>query len=212
MTPTLPTRVLVADDHAMVRVGISTMLEAFADFELVGEAGNGEEAIRCCTAFQPDVVLMDLVMPLADGISAMKTISSRFPDIRLIALTSFEDPRMIRAAIDAGAHGYLLKNVTAQELASAIRTAMNGLPALSPEAAQILIKGRRPASTPTEALTDRERDVLRLMVRGLSNNEIAAQLKLSPFTVKNHVSNILAKLNAASRTEAATFALQEGLV
>jgi NarL family two-component system response regulator LiaR len=204
-------RVLVADDHAMVRIGITTMLEAFPDFELVGEAVNGEEAVELCRVVTPDVVLMDIVMPLKDGIAAMQMITELFPQIRVIAITSFEDAGKVQAALAAGAAGYLLKKVSAHELASAIRTAMSGLPALSPEATQVLIQAaRNPAAR--YQITEREREVLKLMVRGLSNNEIAAQLGVSPFTVKNHVSNILAKLGVMSRTEAATLALQEQLV
>jgi NarL family two-component system response regulator LiaR len=209
-----PIRVLVADDHAMVRTGITTMLEAFSDFQLVGEAANGEEVIRLCNLMQPDVILMDIVMPLTDGITAMQTIIAAHPGVRIIVLTSFEDAVMVKAAIAAGASGYLLKNVSAHDLAAAIRTTMNGLPAMSPEATQVLMNASKQAPPQAAAygLTERELDVLRLVVRGLSNNEIAARLEVSPFTIKNHVSSILSKLNVMSRTEAATLALQQRLV
>jgi DNA-binding NarL/FixJ family response regulator len=158
---------------------------------------------------------MDIVMPLTDGITAMQTIIAAHPGVHIIALTSFEDAVMVKAAIAAGASGYLLKNVSAHDLAAAIRTTMNGLPAMSPEATQVLMNASKqapPQAAAAYGLTERELDVLRLVVRGLSNNEIAARLEVSPFTIKNHVSSILSKLNVMSRTEAATLALQQRLV
>lgn len=207
-------RVVVADDHAMVRVGICTILDAFADLELVAEAANGMEAVEVCKALKPDVVLMDLIMPIMDGIAATRKLVEFRKDIRIIALTSFEDDAMVWSALNAGACGYLLKNVSAYELASAIRSAANGLPVLCPEAARIVLQGHSSAQGPQEPdhLTLRELEVLKLLARGLSNNEIGMRLSISPNTVKNHVSNILAKLPASSRTEAAMIAAQRHLV
>jgi two-component system, NarL family, response regulator LiaR len=205
-------RVLVADDHAMVRMGITTMLEAFSDLALVGEATNGDEALRRCKETQPDIVLMDIVMPQMDGIAAMQTIQRKFAGIKVIALTSFEEASMVQAALQAGAVGYLLKNISAQDLAEAIRSAYNGRSVLSPEATQILVDVTRQPQTIGQDLTERELTVLKYIVRGLSNNEIAVHLSVSQFTIKNHVSNILAKLGVMSRTEAATLALQRRLV
>lgn len=205
-------RVLVADDHAMVRMGITTMLEAFSDLALVGEATNGDEALRRCKETQPDIVLMDIVMPQMDGIAAMQTIQRQFAGIKVIALTSFEEASMVQAALQAGAVGYLLKNISAQDLAEAIRSAYNGRSVLSPEATQILVDVTRQPQTIGQDLTERELTVLKYIVRGLSNNEIAVHLSVSQFTIKNHVSNILAKLGVMSRTEAATLALQRRLV
>jgi NarL family two-component system response regulator LiaR len=206
------TRVLIAEDHQMARIGLTTMLEAFDDLLLVGEATNGKEAIRLCEQERPHVVLMDIVMPIMDGIEATAQISRRFHDIYVIALTSYEQQSTVNAALQAGAIGYLLKNITAQELAQAIRAARVGRPTLAPEAAQVLIQSARRQTTYQLALTEREIEVIACIVKGKSNAEIAAQFGLSLFTVKNHVSNIFRKLGVASRTEAATFALQNHLV
>jgi NarL family two-component system response regulator LiaR len=207
-----PIRVLLVDDHAVVRSGLSAFLLAFDDLELVGEAGSGEEAVRLCERLHPDVVLMDLVMPGMDGAAATKRIREHHPDVQVIALTSFKEEDLVQGAMRAGAIGYLLKNISADELADAIRKARAGRPTLAPEAAQALIHAATQPPKPGYDLTDRERDVLELMVEGLSNSEIAERLVVSASTVKFHVSNVLSKLGVKSRTEAVALALQENLV
>lgn len=205
-------RVLIVDDHAVVRGGLRTFLDAFDDFQLVGEAKNGDEAIRLCGDKRAQVVLMDLLMPQVDGVTATKTIRERYPEVRVIALTSFQDEEKVHAALDAGAIGYLLKNVSADELANAIRAAWAGRPTLAPEATQALIHAVSRAPAPGHDLTAREREVLALLVRGLNNSEIAKRLVINRSTAKFHVSNILTKLHASSRTEAVAFALTHHLV
>ena len=212
MSNTNPIRVMLVDDHAVVRSGLGAFLLAFDDLELVGEAGGGEEAVRLCEQFRPDVVLMDLVMPGMDGAAATRAIRERCPQIQVIALTSFKEQELVQGALEAGAIGYLLKNVTADELADAIRKAHAGRSTLAPEAAQALIRATREPPSPGHDLTEREREVLALIVEGLSNPEIAGRLVVSPSTVKFHVSNVLSKLGVASRTEAVALAVQSGLV
>ncbi len=180
--------------------------------ELVGEAGDGEEAIRQCERSQPDVVLMDLLMPKMDGVAATKILHERWPQVRVIALTSFKEKEYVEGVLKAGATGYLLKNVSAEELVSAIRRAAAGQPSLSPEAAQILIQKVNEPTQPGSDLTDREREILTLMVEGNSNGAIAEKLFVSQSTVKFHVSNILSKLGVSSRTEAVALAVKHHLV
>jgi NarL family two-component system response regulator LiaR len=212
MSESAPIRVMLVDDHAVVRSGLSAFLMAFDDLELVGEAENGLQAVQRAAALQPDVILMDLVMPEMDGAAATRLIREAHPHIQVIALTSFREDALVQAALQAGAISYLLKNVSADDLAQAIRAAHAGRSTLAPEAAQVLIQAATRPPAPAFELTDRERDVLIWMVRGLSNNEIAAKLVVSPSTVKFHVSNILSKLGVSSRTEAVAFALQQRLV
>jgi NarL family two-component system response regulator LiaR len=205
-------RVLLVDDQPVVRSGLSAFLLVHDDLELVGEAAGGEEAVRLCEQAQPDVVLMDLMMPGMDGAEATRAIRERCPRTQVIALTSFKEEELIQGALRAGAIGYLLKNVTADELADAIRAACAGRPTLAPEAAQALIRAtRRPPALGFD-LTEREREVLGLLVEGLNNPQIADRLVVSRSTVKFHVSNILSKLAADSRTEAVALALQHNLM
>ena len=205
-------RVLVVDDHAMVRRGLAVFLMVFDDLELTGEATGGKEAVKLCAELQPDVVLMDMLMPDMDGAAAIKLIRKQSPSIQVIALTSFKEEVIVQSALQAGAIGYLLKDVTADELARAIRAAHAGRATLSPEAAQVLVEAASQPPSPGIDLTERERDVLALVIEGLNNTQIAGRLIISPSTVKSHVSNILAKLGVASRTEAVTLALRNKII
>lgn len=210
-----PIRVLIADDHALVRSGLKLFLQAFDDLELVGEADSGEEAVRLCADTTADVVLMDLMMPGMGGVAAAQAIRQQCPQVRVIALTNFQEGDMVQQALRAGITSYLLKNVTADELAAAIRAARAGRSTLAPEAIQALVdSAAQPPASPQVpiSLTAREKDVLSWMVTGLSNPEIAERLVLSPETVKFHVSNILSKLGCSSRTEAVALAVGRGLV
>jgi len=207
-----PIRVLLVDDHAVVRSGLGAVIDASDDMTLIGEAGDGEEAVQLCERVKPDVVLMDLLMPKMNGVAATEAIHKKWPQIRIIALTSFKEKEYVEGALKAGAMSYLLKNVTANDLLNAVRRAVIGQPSLSPEAAQILIQKVNEPAPPGADMTEREREILELMVDGLSNSEIAERLIVSQSTVKFHVSNVLSKLGVTSRTEAVALALKNHLV
>ena len=212
MSHSQPIRVMLVDDHTMVRRGLATFLKVFDDLELAGEADSGEAAIELCGQVLPDVILMDLMMPDMDGATATRLIRQQFPEVQVVALTSFKEQQVVQSALQAGAIGYLLKDVSANELARAIRAAHLGRATLSPEAAQALVEAANQPPTPGQDLTERERVVLALMVEGLNNTQIAARLVVSPSTIKTHVSHILSKLGVASRSEAVALALRSGLV
>lgn len=212
MEDTAAIRVMIVDDHDMVRSGLAVFLQAFDDLELVGETGSGEEAVLLADETDPDVVLMDLLMPGTDGVTAAKRILDLNSDIKIIALTSFCDEGLVQSALEAGVVGYLMKNTSIDELADAIRASMTGEPTLAPEALRSLIGAATRKPAVGGDLTDRELEVLALIVEGLTNPEIADRLVISYATVKTHVSHILAKLDVSSRIEAATLAIQNGLV
>ncbi len=205
-------RVLLVDDHAVVRSGLGAFLLVSDDLELVGEASNGREAVQMVEKLHPDVVLMDLIMPEMDGVEATRIIRRQYPDVQVVALTSFREDELVQGVLQAGAISYLLKNVSADELADAIRKAHAGRSTLAPEAAQSLIHATTQPPPLGFDLTAQEREVLALMVEGLSNPDIAERLIVSRSTVKFHVSSILSKLGASSRTEAVALALQHNLV
>ncbi|MBL8046775.1 MAG: response regulator transcription factor [Anaerolineales bacterium] len=204
-------RVMLVDDHNVVRSGLGAFLAAMPDLELVGEAENGDEAILRCGVLHPDVVLMDLMMPVMDGVTATRHIRQKHSATQVIALTSFQEDALVQNALEAGAIGYLMKSISAHELATAIRAAHNGKVTLAPEAAQALIRAsQQPAEL--DALTEREHAVLKLMVEGLNNAEIAEHLSISLSTVKFHISNILSKFAVENRVAAVALAMQKKLV
>ena len=207
----MATRVLITDDHGVVRQGLRMFLSLEPDFEVVGEASNGEEALAMARDLGPDVVLMDLLMPVMDGISATEKIRAELPDVEVIALTSVLEDASVTGAVRAGAIGYLLKDTDSEELSQAIKAAAEGRVHLAPEAAARLMREVRAPDSP-EALTDREAEVLRLLARGKANKQIASSLYVSEKTVKAHVSSILMKLGVQSRTQAALHAVRTGLV
>ncbi len=204
-------RILVTDDHSVVRQGLKMFLRLDPELEVVGEASDGEEAVRLAHSLQPDVVLMDLMMPVMDGITATQVIRRELPDVEVVALTSVLEDEAVIGAVKAGAIGYLLKNTEADELCKAIKAAAAGQVQLSPQAAARLMREVRAPDTP-EALTEREVEVLRLLAQGKANKEIASALHVSETTIKTHVSNILLKLKVPSRTQAALYAVKIGLV
>jgi NarL family two-component system response regulator LiaR len=203
-------RIVIADDHQIVRRGIRMFLADDPEFEIVGEASNGAEAVELARLHRPDVVLMDLLMPVMDGITAIGIIRREIPDVEVIALTSVLEDAAVVNAVKAGAIGYLLKDMQSDALLSAIKAAAGGQVQLSPEAAARLVREVRAPNNP-ETLSDRETEVLRLLAGGMSNKEIAFALGIGENTVKTHVSNVLAKLGVASRTQAALYARQIGL-
>lgn len=205
-------RVIIVDDHAVVRSGLAALLQTFRDLELVGEAGSAEEAIRLCGHVRPDVVLMDLMMPEMGGAEATRTIRSLYPEVKVMILTSVSDPDSIRAALAAGATGYLLKDTTPLELVRALREAAAGHSVLGREVTEALIRVVTQGPRPGNDLTVREREVLSLLASGLSNPEIAERLLVSRSTVKFHLSSIFSKLGVSTRTEAVAVAMRNHLV
>ena len=205
-------RVMLVDDHNVVRSGLAAFLRAYDDLELVAEARNGLEAVRLCRQGTPDVILMDLMMPEMDGIAATRAILTDHPGAKIIAMTSFEQEELVHGVLAAGAISYLLKNVSADELARAIRDAAAGRSTLAPEAARVLVQATRPANGPGTDLTEREREVLNLVAQGRSNQQIAEAMVISIATVKAHVSSILSKLGVTSRAEAIAYAIKHKLV
>lgn len=204
-------RIMLVDDHSVVRSGLSAFLSVNPDLELVGEAENGEQAVARAGILKPDVILMDLMMPIMDGVAATAAIKKKHPEIQIIVLTSFQEDELVRNAMKAGAVGYLMKNVTARELAAAIQAAKQGKITLSSEAAQALVRATQQAQE-TGSLTEREREVLKLMVEGLNNAEIAERLVVSLSTIKFHISNILMKLGVDNRVAAVTMAIQKKMI
>jgi NarL family two-component system response regulator LiaR len=202
---------MLVDDHSIVRSGLSAFLSVNPDLELVGEAEDGEQAVIRANLLKPDVILMDLMMPIMDGIAATAAIKKKNPEIQILALSSFQEDELVQNALKAGAIGYLMKNVNARELAAAIKAAKSGKATLSPEAAQALIHASLQAQE-TEGLTERELEVLKYMVDGLNNAEIAEKLVISLSTVKYHISNILSKLGVDNRVAAVTTAIQKKMV
>jgi two-component system, NarL family, response regulator LiaR len=204
-------RILITDDHAVVRQGLRMFLSLDPDFEVIGEAANGAEAVRLAKELVPDVVLMDLLMPVMDGITAIGEIRKQVPDTEVIALTSVLEDASVIQAVRAGAIGYLLKTTESDALCRAIKAAAEGQVQLAPEAAARLMREVRAPDSP-EQLSERETDVLRLLAEGKANKEIARALGIGEKTVKSHVSNILGKLGLVSRTQAALYAVRIGLV
>ena len=205
-------RVMIVDDHAVVRSGLSAFLMVNMDLELVGEAESGEDALQKAPRLQPDVILMDLKMPGMGGVAAIRALHQDNPELKIIALTSYSDEGLVQGALQAGANGYIMKNVSAQELSNAIRSAKVGRMTLSPEATEVLINAVTHPVIPGDDLTERERDVLKLLVKGLSNQEIAEQLIISPSTVKYHIGNIYSKLGVDNRVSAVSLAIKRELV
>jgi NarL family two-component system response regulator LiaR len=205
-------RVLVVDDHPITRAGLALFLKAQSDLVLAGEASSGEEALALCEKAPADVVLMDLKLPGMDGVSAMQMIRQRQPHVQVIILTSYPDPTFVEQAVQGGAVGYLLKNVSAEELVDAIHAAYHGHPVLAREATEALVEVVRQQSTRNNDLTERERQVLALLAEGLSNAQIAQRLTVSRATVKFHIGGILTKLGVSSRAEAITMAWQRHMI
>jgi NarL family two-component system response regulator LiaR len=212
MSGTKIIKVMIVDDHPIVRDGFKALLLANKDMELVGEAGSGKETLTFCQESLPDVILMDMVMPGMDGLETTRVVLDQYPEVKIIILTSFPEKNLVHRALDSGSKGYLLKNVPMDTLANAIRSVDAGQLIFSPEATQALVEDKSHLKRVGDDLSSREREVLTMVVQGLSNDEIADQLVISPFTVKNHVSKCISKLGAANRTQAATIAVEYRLV
>ncbi len=209
-------KLLLCDDQAVIRDGLEMLLNLEKDFQVVGAAQDGAEAVEFATQKQPDLILMDLKMPVMNGIEATRVIHAKFPNIKILVLTTYDDDEWVFDAIRAGASGYLLKDTPRQKIVEAIRGTVEGKSFVDPAIAgkllnQVASKQTQPASIMTDKLTERELDVLRLIAKGINNSEIAAQLHLSEGTVRNHVSAILEKLNVSDRTQAAVIAIQHGI-
>jgi NarL family two-component system response regulator LiaR len=205
-------RVVIVDDHVLVRSGLEVVLAMFDDIELAGQAGDGTEAVELCRTLQPDVVVMDLVMPGKSGVETTREVLAACPDAKVVALTSFTEEDLVGQALRAGAIGYLMKNVSGDQLAEAIRAAHAGRATLAPEAADALVRSVSAPEPSADSLTAREHDVLKLMADGLTNADIAERLVIGVATVKTHVSSIISKLGVSSRTEATATAIRRGLV
>lgn len=205
-------RVVIVDDHVLVRSGLEVVLGMFDDIELAGQAGDGEDALRLCVELRPDVVLMDLVMPGMSGVEATRRVLDKCPDTKVVALTSFTDEDLIGETLRAGAIGYLMKNVSADQLADAVRAAAAGRSTLAPEAADVLVRSVSSPRPQADALTAREQEVLKLMADGLTNADIAERLVIGVATVKTHVSSVMTKLGVSTRTEATALAIRRGFV
>jgi NarL family two-component system response regulator LiaR len=213
-TPNTPIRVLIAEDHPIMRQGLGVVLDAYDDLVLVGEAENGEQAVQLAQDLEPDVIVMDIQMPVKDGLAAIREIAGLRLETRILVLTSYPDDDKVFQAIKAGAMGYFLKETRSEQLAEAIRLVQRGEAALPPAIARKLmqeIKEPTETTSPEEALTPREMEILRYLARGLSNQEIADELEISITTVATHVRNILSKLHLANRTQAALYAIEQGI-
>lgn len=211
MDETHAIKVMIVDDHPIVRTGLTTMLYAFDDFDLIAEAGSGPETLARCQENTPDVILMDIVMPGMDGLTTARAVLAQHPDVKIIMLTSFPAADLVEQAMDSGATGYLVKNAPIDTLADAIRAAYAGHPTFAPEVTQALIQARSGDAKPGHDITEREREVLALVVQGLTNREIAERLSISPATARHHVSACISKLGAANRARAAALAVEHQL-
>jgi NarL family two-component system response regulator LiaR len=212
MTDPKVIKVIIVDDHPVVRDGLKNMLMVFEDLQLVGEAEDGSQALTCCRRYLPDVILMDMIMPEMDGISATREVLKNFPQMKIVMLTSFVEDGQVQNALEAGAVGYMIKNAPINTIADAIRSAYAGQPALSPQATTALIRAKTGPLKPGQDLSKRELEVLALIVQGLNNDEIAKQLVISTATARHHVSACLQKLGAANRAQAAALATKYNLV